>query len=163
MSSIPPGTYTLDAEKLKLNAYRLLCLFYATMGIARTSDPEKPNDAAATLERQFSSREMTVLLLSIAIGVRVTDGWVIALPSDNKFQIEYIERRDLVNAYWHCMMFNIMPLREVRNKIIHAVVVEPHSTPGSGSHQIDEHNWHGWSEARDQSPDDVGPEPEPIE
>lgn len=157
-----PGTYTLDAEKLKLNAYRLLCLFYANIEIARTSDPNEPTNAAALLERQFFSREMTELLLSIAIGVRVLDDQMMALPADNKFRLEYMARRKLVNTTRHCMTFDMMPLREVCNKIVHAVVVEPHSTEGTGSHIIDENNWEGWSEAREQSSDNVGLEPDPV-
>lgn len=163
MSAIVFGTYTLDAERLKLNAYRLLCLFYANMEIARTSDPKAPVDPAAMLEQQFFSREMTELLLSIAIGVRVMDDHAKLLPDTSRLRIDYLARRDAVNKHRHCMMFDMMPLREVCNKIIHAVVVEPHSTEGTGSHQIDEYNWHGWSEERDQSPGHIGPEPDPIE
>lgn len=54
-------------------------------------------------------------------------------------------------------------LRKQGNKIIHANVVEPHSTEGVGSHQIDEYNWLSWSYARDDSATDAGSEPEPIE
>lgn len=162
MSATVPGTYTLDAEKVKLNAYRLLCLFHANMEIARTTDPEATNEPAAHLERQFFSREMTELLLSIAIGVRVMDDQANSLPLDSQFRIEYVARRAAVNNNRQCMMFDMMSLREVCNKIIHAVVVEPHSTEGTGSHQIDEYNWLGWSESQDQAPDDVGPEPMPI-
>jgi hypothetical protein len=161
MSSNLPKTYTLDAEKLKLNAYRLLCLFYANKEIARISDPNEPTNAAASLERQFFSREMTELLLSIAIGVRVLDDQMTALPANDNFGREYVAKRKLVNEHWHCMEFDMMPLREVCNKIIHAIVVEPHSTPGTGLHKIDEYNLEGWYEAREQSSNDIGLEPNP--
>ncbi len=94
MTSSSSGTYTLDAEKLKLNAYRLQCLFYANLEIARTSDPDEPTNAAALLERQFFSREMTELLLSIAIGVRVMDDQMLALNPDNELRIKYLAQRD---------------------------------------------------------------------
>jgi hypothetical protein len=156
------GTYTLDAEKLKLNAYRLQCLFYANMEIARTSDPGNPTNAAALLERQFFSREMTELLLSVAIGIRVMDDQMLALNPDNELRIKYLAQRDFVNKKWRCMMFDEMPLREVCNKIIHAVVVEPHSTERAGSHQTDEYNWIGYWEAKEESPEEAWTEPESV-
>ncbi|CAG9933968.1 hypothetical protein [Candidatus Nitrotoga arctica] len=162
MTSNSPRTYTLDAEKLKLNAYRLLCLFYANTEIARTSDPEEPTDAATSLERQFFAREMTELLLSIAIGIRVLDDQMLSLEPTNDLRVSYLAKKEQVNKARHCMMFDEMPLREVCNKIIHAVVVEPHSTEGTGSHQIDKYNWQGYSEAKDQSPDEEWAEPEPV-
>jgi hypothetical protein len=162
MTSRSPGTYTLDAEKLKLNAYRLLCLFHANVEITRTSEPEDPKNAAALLQRQFFAREMTELLLSIAIGVRVMDDLMLSLEPDTPLRINYLRKRDQINKTRHCMMFDVMPLREVCNKIIHAVVVEPHSTEGMGSHQIDEYNWQGYSEAMGQVPDEDWPEPEQI-
>ena len=162
MTSKSPGTYTLDAENLKLNAYRLLCLFHANVEIARTSDPEDPIDAAASLQRQFFAREMTALLLSIAIGVRVMDDLMLSLEPDSQLRARYLARRDQINKKRNCMMFDEMPLREVCNKIIHAVVVEPHSREGTGSHQIDEYNWQGYSEAKDQAPDGDWSEPKPI-
>lgn len=161
-NQIEINRYTLDAEKLKLNAYRLLCLFYANMEIARTSDPEQPTEAAALLERQFFAREMTELLLSIAIGVRVMEDQMLALATDNEFRVRHLAKRDSVNKTRHCMMFDEMPLREVCNKIIHAVVVEPHSTEGMGSHQIDENNWQSYAEEKDYSPEKTWDEPEPI-
>jgi hypothetical protein len=61
------GTYELDAEQIKLNAYRLGCLFFANKEIARRSDPASPSPAAQ-LEQHFFVREMSHLLLQIAIG-----------------------------------------------------------------------------------------------
>jgi hypothetical protein len=162
MPSSLPGTYTLDSETLKLNAYRLLCLFYANKEIARLSDPNDPDDAAVHLEKRFFSREMTQLLLAIAVGLRVLDDQMRALPLENEHRKAYLARREQVNRRHVCMMFDGMPLREVCNKIIHAIVVEPHSTEGSASHKIDEHNWLAWSEVHNMSPEEAGPEPEPI-
>ena len=162
MTSNFPTTYTLDVEKLKLNAYRLLCLFHANVEIARTSDPEDPSDAAASLQHQFFAREMTELLLSIAIGVRVMDDQMLSLSPENELRRRYLVKRDQVNKTRHCMMFDTLPLREVCNKIIHAVVVEPHTTEVTGSHQIDEYNWHGYSDAMDQALGESLPEPAPV-
>lgn len=158
-----PSTYTLDRESIKLNAYRLLTLFYANKEIARRSDPGQRDDAASQLERNFFAREMTQLLLSIAIGVRVLDDQMKGLTSRAPLREPYFQRRDEVNRRYQCMMFDQMPLRDVCNKIIHATTVEPHATKGAESHQIDEYNWLGWSEADVQSPGEVGPEPAPIE
>ena len=162
MPSTPPRTYTLDSETLKLNAYRLLCLFFANKEIARLSDPNEPHDAAVGLERRFFSREMTQLLLSIATGLRVLNDQMCALPLDSEYRAAYLARRDEVNRRHRCMMFDEMSLRDVCSKIIHALVVEPHFTEGSGSHQVDEYNWMAWSEVHDLSSEDAGPEPKHI-
>lgn len=156
-----PSTYTLDTETLKLDAYRLLCLFYANKEISRLCDPDGDSSAPSSLERHFFSREMTKLLLGIAIGIRVLDDQMQSLGPDNPERQKYLERKDKVDRNHACMMFDAMSLREACNKIIHATVVEPHSNEGSSFHQIDEHNWLGWSQAHDEG-EDAGPEPEPI-
>jgi hypothetical protein len=158
-----PSTYTLDRETIKLNAYRLLTLFYANKEIARLSDPARRDDPASQLERAFFAREMTQLLLNIAIGVRVLDDQMKGLSNADPVRQAYFRRRDEVDRNHHCMMFGNMSLREACNKVIHATTVEPHSTKGSEPHKIDEYNWLGRSESEEQSSGDVGPEPEPIE
>jgi hypothetical protein len=158
-----PGTYTLDAETLMLNAYRLLCLFYANKEIARLSDPSRRDDPASRLEQQFFDREVTTVLLNIAVGLRVLDDQMKALPVRSPARIAYITARDEINSRHSCMMFDDMSLRETCNKIIHATTVEPHSAQGAESHEIDSHNWLSWADVHDQSPDEAGPEPEPIE
>jgi hypothetical protein len=160
-----PGTYTLDTESIRLNAYRLLCLFYANKEIARLSDPADRDDSASRLERSFFSREMTHLLLGIAIGLRVLDDQMLALPTNSATRQKYLLARDAVNRHPNCMMFDSMTLREVCNKIIHAIVVEPHDHEvTTGSHDIDHRNWLGWSDVVDlSSREEAGPEPEPIQ
>ena len=74
-----------------------------------------------------------------------------ALPLDSEYRAAYLARRDEVNRRHRCMMFDEMSLRDVCSKIIHAIVVEPHFTEGSGSHQVDEYNWMAWSEVHDLS------------
>lgn len=160
---ILPSTYTLDSETIKLNAYRLLCLFYANKEIARLSDPENRDDAASQLERAFFSREMTQLLLNISIGIRVLDDQMRGLAATDTTRQAYFRNRDEVNRRHNCMMFDEMSLRDVCNKVIHATTVEPHSTNGSESHKIDEYNWLGWSEAGGDSLEGAGEEPAPIE
>jgi len=150
-------------ESIKLNAYRLLALFYANKEISRLSDPEQRNDSASQLERMFFAREMTNILLSIAIGVRVLDDQMKQTSNEAAPRQAYLQRRDSVNRKHSCMMFDSMTIREVCNKIIHATTVEPHSTQGSESHQIDEYNWIGWAETNDHEPGAGGPEPAPIE
>lgn len=158
-----PSTYTLDKESIKLNAYRLLTLFYANKEIARLSDPEQRNDAASQLERTFFAREMTQLLLNIAIGVRVLDDQMKGLPVADQMRQDYFRRRDQISRSHHCMIFDELSLRDVCNKVIHATTVEPHSTKGSDFHEIDRFNWLGWSEIKEVSPGEAGPEPNPIE
>ena len=158
-----PSTYTLDRDTIKLNAYRLLCVFFANKEIARLSDPDDRSDAPSQLERMFFAREMTQLLLNIAIGVRVLDDQMKGLSSADSMRHAYFRGRDEVNRRHNCMMFDEMSLRDVCNKVIHATTVEPHAAKGSESHKIDEYNLSGWSEANDHAPGDVGPEPDPIE
>ena len=107
MSSDPQGKYSLDAERIKLNAYRLLCLFYANKEISQTSDPVDPTNSAALLERHFFAREMTDLLLSISIGIRVLDDQMLSLSPNSSFRKLYLARRDAVNSVHSCMMFDI--------------------------------------------------------
>jgi hypothetical protein len=156
-----PNTYTLDTETIRLNAYRLLCLFYANKEIARLSDPDDRNDGASELERTFFSREMTHLLLNIAIGLRVLDDQMRTLTMADEQRQAY--DRSLKNVNRHsCTVFDYLPLREACNKIIHANVVEPHDRPMLGDHELDHQNWLGWSEAVDQSSlEEVGAAPGP--
>ena len=155
-------TYTLDTETLRLNAYRLLCLFYANKEISRLRDPDGGDTSSSKLERHFFSREVTQLLLHIAIGVRVFDDQMNALPKDDPVKCAYLRRRDSVNQLHKYMMWDEMSLREACNKIIHANVVEPHSTEGADEHKVDQQNWLSWSYAHDESPLDAGPELERI-
>jgi hypothetical protein len=131
------GTYELDAQQIKLNAYRLGCLFFANKEIARRSDPASPN-AAAQLEQHFFVREMSHLLLQIAIALRVMDDQMRSRPSNDAKRAEYFNRRDDTDRQFQCMMFDELPLREVCNKIIHATIVEPHLAQADDSHHLDE-------------------------
>lgn len=140
------SSYALDRESIKLDAYRLICLFHASKEIARRSDPthEYP-DAAASLERTFFPREMSRLLLSIAIGLRTLDDQMNRLPRTSPERLQYVAARDRADRF-HCMMFDEMSLREVCNKIVHASVVEPHFTEGAEPHAYDLMAWEATDE-----------------
>src|SRR5437899_1655108 len=103
----PLSSYVLDREAIKLNAYRLICLFYANKEIARLSDPmhEYP-DAAALLERVFFARELTHLLLNIAIALRTLDDQMNALSTTDPLRMSYAKARENVNKRHNCMMFD---------------------------------------------------------
>ena len=150
--------YVLDRESIKLDAYRLLCLFYANKEIARLSDPmgDYP-DPAVHLERAFFAKEVTRLLLAVAIGVRTLDDQMERLPSSDPDRDRYIETRRRVNRTHQCMEFDPMSLREACNKIIHATVVEPHDTDGVEAHAYDQMMWESWQEHHD--PDNANPKP----
>ncbi|MET0010730.1 MAG: hypothetical protein ABW109_22985, partial [Candidatus Thiodiazotropha sp. 6PLUC4] len=62
-----PSSYLLDRETIKLNAYRLICHFYANKEIARNTDPDTRDDAIAKLEDNYFFREISRLLLEVAI------------------------------------------------------------------------------------------------
>lgn len=158
-----PSTYVLDRESIKLNAYRLICYFYANKEIARQSDPDQRNDAIAKLEDCYFFREMSRLLLEVAIAVRTLDDQIKMVVQTADIRISYDAAMEKVNQRYSCMMFDEMTLREVCNKIIHAKVVEPHIQEGEeGGHEIDNYNMLGWWDAVDLSGDEDIPHPEPI-
>ena len=158
-----PSKYILDREAIKQNAYRLVCLFYANKEIARNADPENRDTGIAKLEDSYFFSEFSKLLIEIAISLRVLDDQVKSLTDGSEIKASYLESMDSVNRNHNCMMFDEMSLRETCNKIIHANVVEPHiQEVEDGSHDIDNYNWLGWSEAVEQSGDTDIPEPEPI-
>lgn len=133
------GTYTFDRASIRLDAYRLLTLFYANKEIARQSNPETRHEAASELEREFFPREMSRLLLNIAIALRALDDQMNALPAADPKRQRYLMTRDHVNAKHACMLFDSMTLREVCNKVVHANIVEAHSQAGTEAHKIDEY------------------------
>ena len=158
-----PSSYVLDREAIKLNAYRLICHFYANKEISRHTDPDTRDDAIATLEDNYFFREMSRLLLEVAISVRVLDDQMKKVNETSEIRINYDTAMEQVNHRYNCMMFDNMNLREVCNKIIHAEVVEPHIQESeNGNHEIDSYNWIGWSDAVEQSGGENIPEHEPI-
>lgn len=159
-----PSSYMLDREAIKLDAYRLICHFYANKEIARHTDPDTRDDAIAKLEDNYFFREMSRLLLELAISIRVLDNQMKKLKQAPEIRASYNAAMKGVNRRYSCMMFDEMNLREVCNKIIHAEVVEPHFQESEdGGHEIDNYNWLGWSEAVENSGDKGIPEPKLIE
>ena len=157
------SAYVLDREAIRLDAYRLLCLFYANKEIARQSDPVNHHpDQALLLERRYFPRELTRLLLSVAIAIRTLDDQMEHLSIENADRKKYVLARDHANAQHLCMMFDEMSLREVCNKIIHATVVEPHTQEGVESHQYDEYMWEAWQQNYDEAGSTESDRPEPI-
>ena len=158
-----PSSYVLDRESIKLNAYRLICHFYANKEIARHTDPDTRDDAIAKLEDNHFFREISRLLLEVAISLRVLDDQMKKMDEKSEIRSSYDAAMKEVNRRYNCMMFDEMNIREVCNKIIHADVVEPHIQESEdGGHEIDNFNWLGWSEAVEQSGDRDIPEPDPI-
>ncbi len=158
-----PSSYVLDREAIKLNAYRLICHFYANKEIARNTDPDSRDDSIAKLEDNYFFREISLLLLEVAISVRVLDDQMKTISKESEIRLSYEEAMENVNRRYNCMMFDEMNLREVCNKVIHANVVEPHIQEfENGGHEIDNYNWLGWSEAVEQTGDKDIPKPKPI-
>ncbi|CCN80769.1 hypothetical protein VIBNISFn27_250005 [Vibrio nigripulchritudo SFn27] len=152
--------YILDREAIKLNAYRLLSHFYANKEISRQVDPEDRDDAIARLEDDYFYREISRLLLEIAIALRVLDDQMKKYEVTSDIRRSYDSSVTKVNHQHNCMMFDKMSLREVCNKIIHADTVEPHMGESEdGSHRFDDYNWLGWSEAIEQTGDKTIPQP----
>ncbi len=157
------SNYLLDREEIKLKAYRLICHLYANKEIARHTDPDTRDDAIAKLEDRYFFREISRLLLEVAIAVRVLDDQMKNMEKSSKIRASYDAVMKEVNYRYQCMVFDRMDLRDVCNKIIHAQVVEPHIQESEdGEHEIDDYNWHGWSEAVERSGDKGIPKPEPI-
>lgn len=158
-----PSKYVLDVEGVKLNAYRLISLFYANKEIARSTDPES-RDGIAKLEDKFFFSEMSKLLIEIAISIRVLDDQMKGLPDKSEIKKAYQSAMALANKNYNCMMFDeLISLRETCNKIIHADVVELHIEESTnGDHEIDRYNWLGWSDATEYSEGEEIPEPDPV-
>jgi hypothetical protein len=157
-----PSKYVLDVESIKLNAYRLISLFYANKEIARSTDPES-RDGIAKLEDKFFFSEMSKLLIEIAISIRVLDDQMKGLPDKSDIKKAYKSAMAVTNQKHNCMMFDDLSLRETCNKIIHADVVEPHIEESTnGDHEIDRYNWLGWSESMEYSDGEEIPEPDSI-
>ncbi|MBM5287291.1 hypothetical protein HYN47_02535 [Vibrio parahaemolyticus] len=161
-----PTKYILDREAIKLNAYRLLSHFYANKEISRQVDPDNRDDAIARLEDDYFQREMSRLLLEVAIALRVLDDQMKKYDAASDIRKFYDSALANVNHKHNCMMFDKMSLREVCNKIIHADTVEPHIRESEdGNHKYDNYNnynWLGWSEAIEQTGDNTIPKPAPI-
>jgi len=147
----PTSTHILDRELIKLNAYRLLTLFYANKEIARLSDPNRRDDMTSKLEKTFFSREMTKYLLNISIGVRVLDDQMKTRPADDPMRQKYFSEINKINQEYHCMMFeDEIDLRGACNKIIHAITVVPREVERFGSHVTDEYNSLGSGDVDEQ-------------
>ena len=156
-----PDTYSVDGEAIRLHAYQLLSYFYANKEIARRSDPDSRDDHASTLEHRFFFAEVSKLLLSIAISLRVLDDKMRCLPATDDLRSSYEGAKECADRRYRCIMFESLSLREVCNKIIHAKVVEPHFQEGSDDHELDELNWLAWSEGNEHADSGADPEPEP--
>jgi hypothetical protein len=153
----------LDRESIKLNAYRLLCHFYANKEISRNSDPENRNDIISKLEEKYFHREISKLLIEIAIAIRIMDDQIKREKNSSAMKKQYDIAMSRVNKHFSCMMFDDMSLREVCNKIIHADVVEPHLHESyDGNHMFDGYNWLSWTEVIEETGDRDIPKPDPI-
>jgi hypothetical protein len=158
-----PSKYILDKENIKLNAYRLICHFYANKEIARCSDPESRDNRITKLEDKFFFTEISKLLIEIAISLRALDDQMNSLPPESEIKKAYNIAMGNINSHYSCMMFENMKFREVCNKIIHTEYVEPHfNEQKNGEHEIDHYNWLGWSYEVEDSGNQTIPKPDPI-
>ncbi|WP_145964361.1 hypothetical protein [Chromobacterium phragmitis] len=166
-----PDRYAFDKETIKLNAYRLLCLFYASKTIASLSDPNDRSDPASCLEAQFFQREITHALLNLAICIRTLDDQMKTLPLQDPRYIAYENIcKDNHNKHW-CTIFDDekslkngqqhLPLREVCNKILHAAQIDAQRFQQTGGHAMDYYNMDDFSLQNRESSDAniLGPTP----
>lgn len=168
-----PDSYALDKETIKLNAYRLLCLFYASKTISSLSDPDNRSDPASCLEAQFFQREITHALLNLAICIRTLDDQMKTLPLQDPRYIAYEnDCKDNHNKHW-CTIFDDkeslrdgeqhLPLREVCNKILHASQVDMQRLQETGGHIMDYYNIGDSSFQNKESTDENTLEPAPTQ
>ena len=159
-----PSRYVLDRESIKLNAYRLICHFYSNKEIARQSEPGIPSNGIARLEQRYFYREVSHLLLNIAMSLRVLDDLMKGMEASSELKKAHYKAMDNVNQRYLCMMFDDMNLRQVCNKIIHADIMEPHLMESKdGTHLNDSFNWLAWAESNEGNYDKEIPKPDPIE
>lgn len=98
-----PSSYVLDREAIKLNAYRLICHFYANKEISRHTDPDTRDDAIAKLEDHYFFREMSRLLLEVAISTRVLDDQMKKLWEESELRASYDAAMKEVNRRYNCI------------------------------------------------------------
>lgn len=102
-----PQNYVLETENIKLNAYRLICLFYTNKEIARRTEPKTKSNPIARLEKKFFFREMSRLIISIAISVRIIDDQMKSLGNESQDNEAYIASLTKINGKYRCMMFDV--------------------------------------------------------
>lgn len=147
------NSYVLDRESIKLDAYRLLCLFYANKEISRRTDPAgKWPDGSAHLERQYLGREVTRLLLTIAIALRTLDDQMNGLDREDPGGVRYRTMREVVNRTRRVAVPDELSLRQACNKIIHASSVAAVTKSGTEEHAFDAITQGSWLDNYD--PDD---------
>ncbi len=137
-------------------------MFYANKEISRLADLEDASDAHSALQARFFAREMTHLLLNIAIGLRVLDDQMLVMKPDAQERAAYLQRRDAVHKIYGISVFDELTFREVCNKVIHAIVVEPHFTEGYEKHAEDHKNDLAYSYAAESTTSEEFLEPERV-
>ncbi|MBW7565060.1 hypothetical protein KIF53_02005 [Chromobacterium subtsugae] len=136
-----PDRYALDKETIKLNIYRLLCIFYADSIISYNSDPANPS-LEKKLGDELYTREISHLLLNIAITIRTLDNLHADIES-------YRSVRDRINNKHRSGEFlnntqnlsrdeNKNLIRTACNKIIHAEKMIPKKIKSTNAHRIDQ-------------------------
>lgn len=157
-----PTKYIIETNEIKLNAYRLISFFYSNKEVSRTRNTNHVTSGIEELESNFFFKEVSRLLIQIAISIRVLDDQMKSLDSTSEVKIkydEYIEEYDLNG----CMLFDDLNLRQTCNKIIHADSVQlSFQELRDGNHEIDDHNYFVWSEEVELSGNTELPKPKPI-
>ncbi len=140
----PAAKYTVDSISILRDCYRLLALVYASKEISRHDPPMAvgPGTASSLLEKRFYGEEVTSLILSVAIRLRIVDDQMKDTDERDSSRLKYLERRDQFGNGSNSVFDPIPGLRfrEILNKIIHATSFTPLMDEAQGGHVIDGYN-----------------------
>lgn len=137
------SAYQIEKQDILRRAYQLICCIFANQQISEIANPNELSDPLKQLESRFLYSQVSTLFLEVAILYRSLDDQYESAPDSNEKR-RYIERRELTNKKYCCMMFeDRISLRECCNKIIHAKVFEPHEQYGETPHRRDVAAYYG--------------------
>ena len=131
------NTHAIDRDVIRLQAYHLLNLFLANYGLACEHRFDDPKDTLGQLHQDFYLSEITRLLVSIAVSVRMLDDQLKGgedHAASRKFVGE-VDTGDYIGSYSEGAepkpRFGV---REACNKILHAETARPLFEEGGEPH-----------------------------
>jgi len=122
------NTHAIDRVVIRLKAYHLLNLFHANQGLAYEHRFDDPKDTLGQLHQDFFLSEITRLLVSIAVSVRMFDDQLKG-GTDSAAYVTFVGEVDTGGNIDSCSEGaepkSRFSVREACNKILHAETVRP--------------------------------------
>jgi len=122
------NTHVIDRDVIRLQAYHLLNLFHANHGLAYEHRFDDTKDTLGQLHQDFYLSEITRLLVSIAVSVRMLDDQLKGGENPDAY-VTFADEVDTGEHIGSCSEGGQPKLkfsfREACNKILHAETVRP--------------------------------------